>query len=107
MEPRLSPGPMFDRSLRDTMSAISFGCEVIFAAIGATLAWRTHRRETVLMLMLILAFALGYTLFVAKLRYRIPVLPLLFVFAGVGAHAVWKAARAREWGRWSAQQESR
>jgi hypothetical protein len=100
-EPRLSAAPMFDQGLRDTLSAISFACEIILAMLGVTLAWKTHRRETVLMVMLILAFALGYTMFVAKLRYRIPVLPLLFVFAGVGAHALWEAIRARGSRRWS------
>ncbi len=93
---------MFDRNLRDTASAISFGCEVAFALLGLIVAWKTHRRETVLMVMVILMFALGYTMFVAKLRYRIPVLPLLFVFAGVGVSAVWEAIRKRRLGGASA-----
>jgi hypothetical protein len=94
-EPRLSAVPLFGVSLRDTLSAISFACEGILALLGIALAWKTHRRETVLILMLILAFAVGYTMFIAKLRYRIPVLPLLFIFAGVGANAVWTAAAGR------------
>ncbi len=98
MEPRLRAAPMFDRNLRDTASAISFGCEVAFALLGLIVAWKTHRRETVLMVMVILMFALGYTMFVAKIRYRIPVLPLLFVFAGVGVSAVWEAVRKRRVG---------
>ena len=102
MEPRLSSAPLFDRNLRDIASAISFGCEVAFAVLGLILAWKTRRRETVLMVMVILMFALGYTLFVAKLRYRIPVLPFLFVFAGVGANAVWEAVRKRRLGGASA-----
>jgi 4-amino-4-deoxy-L-arabinose transferase-like glycosyltransferase len=94
-EPRLSQAPMFAKGLRNTMSAVSFAAELMLALVGVGLAWRMRRRETVLMVMLILAFAFGYTLFVAKLRYRIPVLPLLFVFAGIGAHALWTAVRKR------------
>ncbi len=97
MEPRLSSAPMFDKGVRDMMSALSFGLELILGILGVGLAWRRHRRETVLLLMLILTFALGYTMFVAKLRYRIPVLPLLFVFSGVGGHAIWEGIRARGW----------
>jgi 4-amino-4-deoxy-L-arabinose transferase-like glycosyltransferase len=93
-EPRMSAAPIYGKGVRDTLSAISFTGEMILAVLGVALAWRSRRRETVLLCMLILTFALGYTMFVAKLRYRIPILPLLFVFAGTGAYAAWEAARA-------------
>jgi hypothetical protein len=41
----------------------------------------------------VLAWAIGYALFVAKLRYRIPVLPLLFLFTGAGAAAAFSLIR--------------
>jgi hypothetical protein len=49
---------------------------------------RRRWRQALLPLGVIVAFAAGYALFVAKLRYRMPVLPLVFVFTGAGAAAV-------------------
>jgi len=46
------------------------------------LAWRSRRRETALIAAIVLAYAAGYALFVGKLRYRITVLPLVFLFTG-------------------------
>jgi hypothetical protein len=56
-------------------------------------AWRDRGRSTL---------GVGYALFVAKLHYRIPVLPLVFVLAGVGGrgssgrlspHSLWEGPR--------------
>jgi hypothetical protein len=47
------------------------------------------------LLAVIVAFAAGYALFVAKLRYRMPVLPLVFVFTGAGAAAIYSLALRR------------
>jgi hypothetical protein len=99
-EPRLSTAPMFGKGLRDTVSAITFTGELILAGLGVALTWRARRREALLLLTLILGFAVGYTIFVAKLRYRIPVLPLLFVFTGVGADAVRTFARGASGRGW-------
>jgi 4-amino-4-deoxy-L-arabinose transferase-like glycosyltransferase len=83
-DPRLSTAPIARRGLRDTISAVSFSAEVILAVIGVWIGWRTRRRETLWLVGLMLSFALGYALFYGKIRYRIPVLPILFAFAGVG-----------------------
>lgn len=88
LDPRLPTRPLFDRFLRDLVSAASFGIEMILAVAGLVLLWRTHRREAVLLASIVLAYAVGYALFVGKLRYRIPILPLVFVFAGVGTAAL-------------------
>ncbi len=85
---RLPTQPMFDRSLRDLVSAASFGVELILALAGLVLLWRAHRREAVLLASIVLAYAVGYALFLGKLRYRIPILPLVFLCAGVGASAL-------------------
>jgi hypothetical protein len=41
------------------------------------------------------AYAIGHSLFVGKLRYRITVLPLLLLFAGAAASALYAAIRGR------------
>lgn len=94
-DPRLPLAPTFPRGLRDVVSALSFGGELVLAAVGIGVAWRRHRSETILLGGVMLAYALGYSLFVGKLRYRIPVLPHLFVFAGVGAAALQAAFASR------------
>jgi hypothetical protein len=83
-EQRFRPGP------RDAVSAASFGIELGLAGVGLLVGWSRHRRATVLLAAVVLSYALGYALFIAKLRYRIPVLPCLFILAGMGAAAVRK-----------------
>jgi CHASE2 domain-containing sensor protein len=59
--------------------------EFAMALVGLVLLWRQRPSAAVLIGAVTVTFALGYALFVAKLRYRIPILPLVFVLAGVGA----------------------
>jgi 4-amino-4-deoxy-L-arabinose transferase-like glycosyltransferase len=92
-DPRLPVQPLFPRTLRDQVSAASFGLELALAMLGLVAVARTRWRQALLPVLLILAYAVGYALFVAKLRYRIPVLPLLFLFTGAGAVAVYSSAR--------------
>jgi hypothetical protein len=49
----------------------------------------------VLLVAIALAYGLGYSLFVAKLRYRIVILPGLFLLAGVAASALVERLRGR------------
>ncbi len=81
---RLPVKASFPRGLRDTVSTISFGSELVLAIIGIGFALQRRRAESLLLLGAILSFAFGYSLFVSKMRYRIPILPLLFIFSGVG-----------------------
>jgi len=94
-DPRLPTQPSFSRSLRDAVSAASFGIELLLALGGLVLLWRDRRREAVLLAAVVLAYALGHSLFVGKLRYRITVLPLLLLFAGAAASALYAAIRGR------------
>jgi hypothetical protein len=94
-DPRLAVQPLFARGLRDLVSAVTFGAELAFAIVGLLSAARANWRRTLLPLALIVAYAAGYALFIAKLRYRIPVLPLLFVYSAAGVMATASLARWR------------
>jgi hypothetical protein len=85
---RLSLTPVLPAGPRDWVSALAFGGELALALPGLVIAWRRQRGATVLLVGVMVAYSLGYSLFVAKLRYRITVLPCLLLFAGVGAAAV-------------------
>lgn len=92
-DPRLPAQQLFSPSLRDRVSAVSFGLELALALVGLFAVARTRWRQALLPFALILAYAVGYALFVAKLRYRIPVLPLVFLFTGAGVAAMYSLAR--------------
>jgi len=59
--------------------------ELALAALGFGVGWKTRRREAAWLLAVILSFSLGYAIFYGKLRYRIPILPIVLAFAGLGA----------------------
>jgi hypothetical protein len=92
-DPRLEVRPLFSRDLRNLVSTASFSLELLLAFVGVIVAARARGRQTILFAGVILAYALGYALFVTKLRYRIPVLPLLFLFTGAGAAAAYSTVR--------------
>jgi 4-amino-4-deoxy-L-arabinose transferase-like glycosyltransferase len=81
--------------LRDRVSAIASTVEFGLALVGLIILWRTRRSAALLIGTVPIAFGLGYALFVAKLRYRIPILPLVFVLAGLGAWKLGTAVAAR------------
>jgi hypothetical protein len=93
LDRRLSVEPLFSQALRDWVSALSFGLELALALVGLVLATPGRWRRASLPVALTLGYAVGYSMFVAKLRYRIPVLPLLFLFTGAGAAVVLSLAR--------------
>jgi 4-amino-4-deoxy-L-arabinose transferase-like glycosyltransferase len=94
-DPRLPTAPVVSRRLRDAVSAASFGIELVLGLAGLVLVWRPRRAEAVLLLSIILVYGLGYALFAGKLRYRIPILPLVFLFAGAAAATLYGAIRGR------------
>jgi 4-amino-4-deoxy-L-arabinose transferase-like glycosyltransferase len=90
---RLPVQPLFSRRLRDLVSAGSFSLELFLALVGVIVVSRPRWRQALLLVAVIFTYAVGYALFVAKVRYRIPVLPLLFLFTGAGAAAVYRLIR--------------
>jgi 4-amino-4-deoxy-L-arabinose transferase-like glycosyltransferase len=94
-DPRLSVEPTAPRRVRDIVSVVSFGAELLLAFIGLAVMWRSRRREAILLVALVLAYAFAHSLFVGRLRYRITVLPLLFIMAGAGSAALHAAVRRR------------
>lgn len=94
-DPRLPTETPFSPGIRDQVSALSFGAEMAFALAGLALAWRRDRAATLLLVAVAVAYGLGYALFVAKLRYRIPVMPVVFLLAGVAVAAAYERATAR------------
>ena len=96
-DPRLPTTSLAPRSLRNVVAATASGTEYLLAVAGLVVMWRRRRREAVLLAGMILVFALGHSLFVGKIRYRISVLPLVFVFVGAG-FATLRAALVRRSG---------
>ena len=94
-DPRLTAGPGFPRTLRDAVSAVSFAVELLLALAGMVLLWRGRRREAVLLASVVLVYAVGNSLFYGKLRYRITILPLVFLMAGAAASALHAAILRR------------
>ncbi len=92
---RLSMADSFPRGLRDVASAVSFGAELACALAGIVVGWRRQRAAAVLLVAVAFVYGLGYAIFVAKLRYRLAVLPCVFVLAGLGASAALEGARGR------------
>jgi hypothetical protein len=83
-DPRLPTEPSFPGGLRDRASALASALLLGLALLGVVAAWRARRSDVVLLLAVPLVLALGYALFIGKIRYRIPVVPLLMVLAGAG-----------------------
>jgi len=93
-DPRLPTNVTFSPGLRDRVSALTFGAEMAFALVGVAMAWRHRRAAAALLVGVCIAYGLGYALIVGKLRYRIPVLPCVFLSAGVAvARMPWLARR--------------
>jgi 4-amino-4-deoxy-L-arabinose transferase-like glycosyltransferase len=88
-DPRLPREALMPTGARDLVSMVASTVEFGLAFIGLLLLWRRRPDAALLVGAVIFTFALGYALFVTKLRYRIPILPLVFVLAGVGA---WRLA---------------
>jgi hypothetical protein len=91
-DPRLPSTPLAPLRIRNVVAATASTLEFSLALAGLVVLWRRRRRETVLLAGMILTFALGHALFAGKIRYRITVLPLVFVFAGAGVTALRRPA---------------
>lgn len=84
LDTRLPRETSFPPGLRDAVSAFAFAGELTLALAGVALGFHRGRTAIVLVVAVALGYGLGYALFVAKLRYRIVVLPGVFLLAGHG-----------------------
>jgi hypothetical protein len=94
-DPRLPTVPIVSSALRDRVGAVASALELGLAVLGLAAAWRARRHAAWLLLAVSLAFAAGYAPFRGKIRYRIPVVPLVMVLAGAGLSALGGVVRAR------------
>jgi len=92
---RIAVDPVVPRGARDVVSTLTFGPELLLAVAGVVIGLRSRRSTVLLLAGVTLCYGLGYALFVGKLRYRIPVLPAIFLLAG---HAVAATRGARDGG---------
>ena len=83
--PRLPATPLTPPALRDVVGGTASGMEFLLAILGLVVLWRRRRRDAVLLAGMILVYALGHSLFVGKMRYRITVLPRSSCSRGPGS----------------------
>jgi 4-amino-4-deoxy-L-arabinose transferase-like glycosyltransferase len=90
-DPRLPLDSTFGNVWRDRVSAVASVLELSLALVGLAAVWPRQRVAAVLFLALPIAYGLGFALFVAKLRYRLTVVPFALLFAGAGTAALLSA----------------
>lgn len=66
--------------------------------LGIFLAWRSHLQSR-LVALLVPVYMASFVLFFVADRYRLPVVPLLLLFAAFALMWLWERARASEWRR--------
>ena len=73
------------------VSVISTGPVLLFGILGAGAMWlKGERRQLSILLSMIFSFAVGYSLFVGKIRYRIPVEPYIIILGAFGVTQTWQ-----------------
>ena len=73
--------------LSSVISAVTFGAILGLAILGLLCSGKDFRKS-LLLLTAILALAVTYSFYYGKMRYRIPVEPLMIVYAANGVKAV-------------------
>jgi 4-amino-4-deoxy-L-arabinose transferase-like glycosyltransferase len=83
--------------LINTVSTLSTGPILVFALLGTAGMWlrRDLRRALSLLWFVALSFAIGYSFFVGKIRYRIPVEPYLMILSAYGFYEIFEMISAR------------
>jgi 4-amino-4-deoxy-L-arabinose transferase-like glycosyltransferase len=95
-DPRLIKDTMFSSgALTSVISVASTVPLFLFAAIGTVAMWlcKERRRDLSLLWTMILSFAIGYSLFFTKMRYRVPIEPYLMILGAYGLAQTWNLRR--------------
>ena len=102
-QPRLVKDTVYRPGLPiNLVSIISTGPVLLFGILGAGAMWlRGVRRELSMLLAMIFSFAVGYSLFVGKIRYRIPVEPYIIILGAFGVTQTWQYLSQRYYCRMS------
>lgn len=79
--------------LRVTLKVLHFGVLAPLAALGLALTWH-RRRDLWILYLLIIVYAASVALFFVFGRYRLPLVPLLILFAAAGVTEVFALFRA-------------
>jgi tetratricopeptide (TPR) repeat protein len=82
--------------LRAASTVFSFGTLLPFALVGVVVT-RPARRRLLVLYLVLGAFSLSAALFVAFARYRVPLIPVLALFASAGVGELAARVRARRW----------
>ena len=77
--------------------AFPFGLLGPLAAVGMVLAWRHRRSQAGLLLLCTGAYSGSLLLFFITSRYRLPLVPLLLIFAGYALIWLVQQGQARQW----------
>jgi hypothetical protein len=90
-DPRIVKETLFGTSWTSLVSTLSVSAMFLFALIGGGAMWfdKAPRRHLALLCSVILSFAIGYSFFVGKMRYRIPVEPYILLCSAYGLGKIW------------------
>ncbi len=67
------------------------------AILGAVLLWR-RRNELVMFYLFVGLYSIGVIVFFVNARFRLPIVPVLCMFAAYGAAYLWRAFREKQYG---------
>jgi 4-amino-4-deoxy-L-arabinose transferase-like glycosyltransferase len=96
-DPRIVKRTILGTRWTDAISILSVGPMFLFALVGAGVLWfqKKQRQAFSLLGLTILSFAVGYSFFYAKTRYRFPVEPYILILSAVGLRQTWIALSRR------------
>lgn len=88
---------VFSTGWTSLISILSVGPMFFFALIGTGAMWlqQERQRHLSLLCMVILSFAIGYSFFFAKTRYRIPIEPYIIMLSAYGLRHTWAILTCR------------
>jgi 4-amino-4-deoxy-L-arabinose transferase-like glycosyltransferase len=95
---RIVKDTMFARNnLVTLINVLSTGPLFLFAIIGTVTMWFEQKRRGNLALLwtIILSFAVVYSIFYTKTRYRIPIEPYIIILSAYGIKKIWDLVAAR------------